>query len=753
MGDWRAAQYYGSQGVPQDVNMMRGLPQQYAQPPLRGYSYGQTQPVPMNVPSRPYQPEPRSAYNYNVGQPRMPPPPQYRTQPQSYPVRRYSSDHAPAVYAPPPRYPQASYSGDSTISRSRDYAHPYSPPEQLPRYAGVPSAPRTRYPSGWQRPHASQAAMDRAPSIPSSRRTPSPPRRRNSRSRSPHSREHSPHSPRSPPNSGKEFHKTRDASLERERERAYSFKLLPFVFTRPTYAVVDLKNMFPSLFIVSDFTSLSANWIETIPGQNKLALDKKVDFEFERVEVDKMPSFPLGSVHEGYRYNAKVMLVSGVPDVSISLNKPLKEDEHFRKQLRFLVGNDSNALSAFGGAWISELDGPDPSLDDTLKRTAIRTVRNLLGIDLSGCTSWIRFMEVRYSRTTETEPEAGEVTVIFLPSIVDIIPSLEEYTKQWEQRKKPQEPLQGKSSSGESNIEHANENNKTGTEQQKSEDVSTNVSETSKAPQQKEMSKEPAILITYQRLRHTKGMKPMLISIDGLLEYNLNDRQEATFEVSLFGELFSMMLGRDFGTLILDNLLSYVPPASEAKTVAVANEDSIERKREADALPIPEPAAKRLKLESQNVCQDSKSTANETEVATPNPVTPDSTCAQVVTENISKTKDTVNATQLTSPVNAADTDISLASVDGETLKPSGSFARSELLRACLYFDRAGVGFLRNVDVESVIHCLGYELSKRDVQTLVSKVVDTHLGATSPEWSRDKLYYTKLPEVARGTQMV
>ena len=103
MGDWRAAQYYGSQGVPQDVNMMRGLPQQYAQPPLRGYSYGQTQPVPMNVPSRPYQPEPRSAYNYNVGQPRMPPPPQYRTQPQSYPVRRYSSDHAPAVYAPPPR--------------------------------------------------------------------------------------------------------------------------------------------------------------------------------------------------------------------------------------------------------------------------------------------------------------------------------------------------------------------------------------------------------------------------------------------------------------------------------------------------------------------------------------------------------------------------------------------------------------------------------------------------------------------------
>ena len=35
-------------------------------------------------------------------------------------------------------------------------------------------------------------------------------------------------------------------------------------------------------------------------------------------------------------------------------------------------------------------------------------------------------MEVRYSRTTETEPEAGEVTVIFLPSIVDIIPSLEE---------------------------------------------------------------------------------------------------------------------------------------------------------------------------------------------------------------------------------------------------------------------------------------------------------------------------------------
>ena len=42
------------------------------------------------------------------------------------------------------------------------------------------------------------------------------------------------------------------------------------------------------------------------------------------------------------------------------------------------MGNDSNALSAFGGAWISELDGPDPSLDDTLKRTAMRVLYSQL---------------------------------------------------------------------------------------------------------------------------------------------------------------------------------------------------------------------------------------------------------------------------------------------------------------------------------------------------------------------------------------
>ena len=49
-----------------------------------------------------------------------------------------------------------------------------------------------------------------------------------------------------------------------------------------------------------------------------------------------------------------------------------------------------------GGSWNSRLDGEDPTDNQTMINTAIRTVKDQVGLDLSYCKTWYRMLEVRY---------------------------------------------------------------------------------------------------------------------------------------------------------------------------------------------------------------------------------------------------------------------------------------------------------------------------------------------------------------------
>ncbi len=77
----------------------------------------------------------------------------------------------------------------------------------------------------------------------------------------------------------------------------------------------------------------------------------------------------------------------------------------FRKVIEFLVGvkeNRWNQTAAIGGAWSESLDGRDPETDPfVLVRTAVRTVRGLTGVDLSGCPRWHRVVDIHYVRVEE----------------------------------------------------------------------------------------------------------------------------------------------------------------------------------------------------------------------------------------------------------------------------------------------------------------------------------------------------------------
>ena len=64
-------------------------------------------------------------------------------------------------------------------------------------------------------------------------------------------------------------------------------------------------------------------------------------------------------------------------------------------------------------------------------------------------------------------------------------------------------------------------------------------------------------------------MKHKCISLDGLLDYNLGDKSESTFEVSVVAEAFDEMLQRDFGEDIMESLeAAATSPAAVAAVAA-----------------------------------------------------------------------------------------------------------------------------------------------------------------------------------------
>jgi hypothetical protein len=58
-----------------------------------------------------------------------------------------------------------------------------------------------------------------------------------------------------------------------------------------------------------------------------------------------------------------------------------------------------------------------------------------------------------------------------------------------------------------------------------------------------EEPREPMLMVSGRKGK----LRLMTISLDGLLDYDVSDKYESTFEVSLFAELFAEMLQRDYG--------------------------------------------------------------------------------------------------------------------------------------------------------------------------------------------------------------
>ena len=237
-------------------------------------------------------------------------------------------------------------------------------------------------------------------------------------------------------------------------------------------------------------------------------------------------------------------------------------------------GNKSG-IFALGGPCDLEIDGNPATHGNTpLIHAATRHVAACTGVDLSPCTRWTRVLDIRYFRllkgnTTQgnnnnnnnnnpTTPGYYEVTALFVVDDAQkAIPSEIDWPIYWEQRharravdnQPPEEELVDQEEDEEP-------------EDGELPDTAppTVVPETTLAAATTGKSAVPMPAtprLCFIGLHNPIiRLKTMSISLDGLLDYNESDTEEATFELSMLAEALHELISRDAGEAILEALKS-----------------------------------------------------------------------------------------------------------------------------------------------------------------------------------------------------
>lgn len=486
----------------------------------------------------------------------------------------------------------------------------------------------------------------------------------------------------------------------------------------------DISRRYTHLYISPDFTKLVCCWTKVDVDQGSLGcsvfpLDKPVKFENAVGILEPDAEFvPPGAktVPRGDQtlWKVKVVPLCGLDSLQKAsvLKGPHNEGgAHLTRALKFLAVREESGkhhrsgIMCLGGPWDPELDGQNPEGDEqVLVKTCIRHVKAQTDLDLSVCTTWVRFCEIHFRREVSGADEVTEITVIFLVDIDKCLPSPEKWPEMWGQRlewkkakklaeevaeKKPepgkgsaegeavggQESKQGAAAeqdayeevepkgeetaaedvkamgpseevpkeehekktveederqqgedadaelpdAGKVEVEEKGKSNESSVPmetdlEEKEEGVEAEKAETAaaggKSEAQQAVAKEdvapkdvvpkdaepkdeppPKDISVFVKAKNTSTvrLRTMTISLDGLLDYDEGDKEEATFELSLFAEGFHEMLMRDYGLTILNVLIAERSAARQRKQeerkrkqeeeTAAAAEDGEEREK------------------------------------------------------------------------------------------------------------------------------------------------------------------------------
>ncbi|RXM36603.1 Cell division cycle and apoptosis regulator protein 1 [Acipenser ruthenus] len=247
--------------------------------------------------------------------------------------------------------------------------------------------------------------------------------------------------------------RSRDMSPRRERSPRRTRRVVPrytvqfskFSLDCFNCDMMELRRRYQNLYIPSDFFDAEFTWVDAFPASRPFQFGNYCNFHIMHREVDSLVKNTsiLDPPDANHLYSAKVMLLAN-PSLEELYHKScaLADDpqelreafQHPARLIKFLVGmKGKDEAMAIGGHWSPSLDGANPEKDHSvLIKTAIRSCKALTGIDLSLCTQWYRFAEIRYHRPEETHkgrtvPAHVETVVLFLPDVWHCLPTRSEW--------------------------------------------------------------------------------------------------------------------------------------------------------------------------------------------------------------------------------------------------------------------------------------------------------------------------------------
>eukprot|EP00668_Euglena_longa_P015330 GGOE01019401.1.p1 GENE.GGOE01019401.1~~GGOE01019401.1.p1 ORF type:complete len:851 (-),score=124.55 GGOE01019401.1:128-2407(-) len=534
----------------------------------------------------------------------------------------------------------------------------------------------------------------------------------------------------------------RSRSIELKR----SIKISAMPLTSMCRQYQDLKLRYRDLHISGDFTKLIASWTLCQGVTHELMLKHPPKFNLgSELAIPVQKNLPATLDSSGTKHNAKVVLLTVDGDSS----------QHLTLQLKFLVCKVEKGLLCPGGAW-NEVDGSDPYDDAVLRNTAIRTVKNMCGVDLSTCAQWIKFTEIWYHRPEEGAdlPEMKERVVIFVPDCwnhPDLSFDVYYQLKGLEEKGEGEARDCLKENNKEASPTSPEENSEQKAEASNAEQVlgpSATNAEADRSPGHgsgaEEVTKEEIRKEADERARKRNTVcKPMVISLDGLLDYDIDDNYEKTAEVSLFAEGFHEMLQQEFGQRILHFLRAKKELEKKEKELRRAKrkaedaqqQESKKRKQEEEEKPkepmqigtgVPDGA------EGSHTPNGGADGANHAEGSGEKgqgdgeheQASSERKCEQQCDQLDGSTQ--LQASEAEAEGRAAENDAIKPGQDGCEVGPEETEeqqleAKEKLSakKAFQFFDKSDFGYLKAGDVEKIFYNLDAELSRRVVHGLVS----------------------------------
>jgi hypothetical protein len=321
--------------------------------------------------------------------------------------------------------------------------------------------------------------------------------------------------------------------------------------------LVDLCSRFPNRQINQDLTHMICHYATSPPSA--IPLNVAVDFNLK--SPDNCVKTEQSGQKDGpmTKHVVNVMLLNGA---SKDEDKS-KTKVHLSKRLKFLFMRKelpSGALVPIRGEWSTE-DGKTPS-DESLIKTAIRCAREVAGLDVSKCTSWIKMIELWLKH----EDGGSTHVVFFLPDI-------------W--------------------VAYADGLHPCTQVREDSQEVTEEVEEEVDGEDDKSKKKIMKKVTTIKKVQIVL-MRPTEVHLSSLLETDASS--EEMLEVALFADCFDEMLQRDFSI----QLQSFL----QKKKADVEAEQAEEKKRKRMTEEEAE-KSKRQKTEADSTIKQTASDAKD----------------------------------------------------------------------------------------------------------------------------------------------